>query len=289
MHRNNLAPLTASNPTDTATEASPQKSASFLEGMRLDYGPVQQLARFLLSADRRARSCGIALSFAPISTIVAVNEANQASWGTFAPMLDARNADLSDDNSYCLVGRSASGAVIATQAGRIYDAGQRTLKDLADDQSLYFGDGCCPNAEQPRCQLDAPSARTIGGRLVYSGALWVHPDFRGRNLAALLPRISRAYALGKWGTTFTFAFVSRQILESPLFRAYGYKNVEPGYSIWLRDQMFYEGSLMWMSSEELVRDMTEFSSSNLSEVDRDIGLSGGQNELTTVRKVERSR
>ena len=283
LHRNSKTRTEIAPPSDTKPEAAPPGATSFLEGLRLDHGPVQQIGHFLLHADRYVRESGIALRFAPISTIVNINEANQASWGSFAPMLDTRNAELSEHNSYCLVGQSASGAVVATQAGRIYDVGNRTLKDLADDQSLYFGEGHIPTPDQPRCQLEAAAARKISGCLVYSGALWVHPNFRGRKLAAILPRISRAYALGHWGTRFTFAFVSRQILESPLFSMYGYSNVEPGYSIWLRDEKFYEGSLMWMDSEELVRDMMEFAAANLSEINRDIGLGGSQHKSSAAR------
>jgi hypothetical protein len=237
---------------------------SFLDGLRLDHGPIRQIGQFLLTADQHIRGLGITLEFLPISTIVAVNSANQSSWGSFAPMLDTRNADLGVDNSYCLAGRGANGEIVVTQAGRIYPFSTRSLKAMADDQSLYFGEGRAPQSDQPRCILDAPAAEKITGCMVYSGALWVHPEFRGHRLAEILPRISRAYALGRWNTDYTFAFVSDRLLNSPLFGMYGYKNVTKGYSIWLRDEKIYEGSLMWMDRNELVRDMMLFCNANFA-------------------------
>ena len=64
---------------------------------------------------------------------------------------------------------------------------------------------------------------------------------------------------------------------------YGYSNVEPGYSIWLRGEKFYEGSLMWMDSEELVRDMVEFAAANFSEINSDVGLGGRQDKSSAAR------
>ena len=151
---------------------------------------------------------------------------------------------------------------------------------MADDQSLYFGDGRAPQCDQPRCKLDAPAAEGITGCMVYSGALWVHPEFRGHRLAEILPRMSRAYALGRWNTDYTFAFVSDQLLNSPLFRMYGYKSVAKGYSIWLHDEKIYEGSLMWMDRTELVRDMSLFCSANFAaQIDGAVGTGGRQHKL----------
>jgi hypothetical protein len=90
----------------------------------------------------------------------------------------------------------------------------------------------------------------------------VHPDYRGNALAGLLPRLSRAYALGVFGTNTTFAFVSDAIRRSALFKHYGYKNVEPAYRIVQAGETFYEGSLLWMDTNELAGDLARYTSQN---------------------------
>jgi GNAT superfamily N-acetyltransferase len=235
---------------------------SFLRKLRLSHGPIQQLAKFLLDADNEMRATGIALELADISLIREIHSANADSWISYAPTLDARYADLTDRNSYCFIGRDPAGRAVTVQAGRIYDTGARSLADIAADQSLYYSDNRQPSHNEPRCTLTSPSAVSITGTLVYSGALWVHPDYRGNGLAGLLPRLSRAYALGVYGTNTTFAFVSDAIRPSALFKHYGYNNIEPAYRIIQAGETFYEGSLMWMETSELARDLARYTSQN---------------------------
>jgi len=257
-------------------------AASFLDGLRLDHGPVPLLARFLLRADAYLRQQDIHLGFGSIATIAELNEEHFANWGRFAPQLDIRIATLTDADSYCLIGRNAQGDIVATQAGRIYDIGERSLQDIADDRSLYYGANP-PPSDGLTCSISAPSARHIKGRFVYSGALWVRPDYRGLRLAALLPRMSRAYALGRWNTMYTFAFIGAAMASSPLLAMYGYRKVEPTYTFFENGTQIYTGSLMWMDAEELAQDLEAFISTGFEELDRSVGLGGGKNKNPAVR------
>lgn len=242
-----------------------RRAKSFVTEVAIQHGPSQLLGQFFLRADTCVRRRGIVLEFASIRDLVQVNQENLATWPNMAQTLDCRHGNISDDEAYCLLGRNSRGEVVAAQAGRIYDLSSRTLKDIADDATLYYGNGPRPK-KQLTCSMTAPSARTIRGLVVYSGALWVHPDYRGQNLARFLPRISRAYALATWGTDYTIAFMSPQITSSPLKQAYGYKNIEPTYAVFLDEQEIYEGNLAWMSADALAEDLFEFSASLLAEI-----------------------
>jgi hypothetical protein len=176
-------------------------------------------------------AAGIALGLADISLIREIHSANADSWMSYALTLDARYAELTDRNSYCFIGGDPAGRAVAVQAGRIYDAGARSLADIAAEQSLYYSDNRQSSHNEPRCTLTSRAAATITGTLAYSGALWVHPDYRGNALAGPLPRLSRAYALGVFGTNATFAFVSDTIRPSALSKHYGYTKVEPASRI----------------------------------------------------------
>ncbi|NOU05395.1 MAG: hypothetical protein HOO99_04355 [Hyphomicrobiaceae bacterium] len=254
-------------PTKTPDQPEPAPIAhTFLNDIKIDHGPRQLLGQFFLRADSAVRRRGVTLSFAPIEELVAVNVQNQASWGMFAQTLDSRHGKIASQDSYCLLGTNDKGEVVAAQAGRLYRLHDRSLKDIADDASLYYGDAPRPlNAIS--CSMTAPSAATISGFVVYSGALWVRPDFRGQKLATLLPRISRAFALAHWGTDYTIAFMSPQIVASALSVQYGYKNIEPSYQVHQHGRVIFEGCLAWMTAETLAEDLFEFSSTLISEVD----------------------
>jgi hypothetical protein len=272
--------MTTNTKHDTSFNENRFGVPSFLRKLRLNHGPIQQLAKFLLDADNELRATGIALELTDISLVREIHSANADSWISYAPTLDARYADLTNRNSYCFVGRDSAGRAVTVQAGRIYDTGARSLADIAADQSLYYSDNRQPSHNEPRCTLTSPSAASITGMLVYSGALWVHPDFRGRGLAGLLPRLSRAYALGVFGTITTFAFVSDAIRPSALFKHYGYKNVEPAYRISQAGETVYEGSLMWMDANELASDLARYTSQNAKVGASEAG--GRQNQQAAI-------
>jgi GNAT superfamily N-acetyltransferase len=263
-----MLPKTQSKQEFDVAEPEPKtnRHRSFLTELTIDFGPAQLLGQFFLRADSAVRARGITLVFGAIEELIKVNETNAESWGVFAQTLDVRHGNISSEESYCLLGLNERGVIVAAQAGRLYDLGRRTLKDIADDASLYYGAGPRP-VPTLSCTMSAPSAVDITGRVVYSGALWVHPDYRGKQLATFLPRVSRAYALARWGTDYTIAFMSPQIASSPLRASYGYRNVEPGYAVHFLNETIYEGHLAWMNADTLTADLFEFSSSLLTQID----------------------
>jgi hypothetical protein len=261
---------------------APQRPKSFLDGLRLDYGPIADIGRFLLTAEGIVRSHGITLSLAHPRDLRNLQEQNAKSWPLLAPWMNAKFAPLDDDNSYCLLGRDASGKLVASQGGRIYRLGDRSLRDIVDDHSLIYGRPTTPQGRDPYVTLTAPSASKLTGTIVYSGALWVAPEHRGNKLAALLPRISRAYALGKFGTETTFCVVSDQIAASPLFAMYGYTQREPGFSLWEGDERFYTASLLWMPESQLVADMNATRAQLVAQVDGAVGSRSRNDVLRAV-------
>jgi hypothetical protein len=270
-------------PSATAFTQSALRPRSFLEGLRLDHGPIADIGRFLLAAENTVRSHGITLSFARTAELVALQENNEVSWPLLAPWISAKFAPLGDDNSYCLLGRNTQGKVVASQAGRIYNLGDRTLRHIVDDHSMIYGKPTTLQGRDPYIRLTSPAAATLGGTMVYSGALWVDPNHRGNKLAALLPRISRAYAHGRFGTNTTFCFVSDKIAASPLFAMYGYTNREQGFSLWEDQDCVYEASLLWMHSKQLISDMNVAREQLIAQVDPTIGTSRRDDEIRAVR------
>lgn len=254
----------------TRSETTVVERVPFLEGLRLDHGPVELLGAFLLRADKALADRGIKLFRCPISELVRVNAMNQDSWGAFTPILDVRVAPLTAADSYCLTGVTAAGEVVVAQGGRLLDTGSGTLQDLADDQSIYYGRPHQPELAEPRCVMNVPMARHLAGRLVCSGGTWVRPSHRSIGLSAILPRISRTLALGWWNTDYTISFLSDQLAKSPVLKSYGYTNIQAGYAIHQSGRETYRGSLVWMERETMLTDLAEFVSRGLTEIDRQI-------------------
>jgi hypothetical protein len=71
-----------------------QRPKSFLEGLRLDHGPIGDIGRFLLTAEAVVRSRGITLSFARAGELRELQEKNAKSWPLLAPWMNGKAATL---------------------------------------------------------------------------------------------------------------------------------------------------------------------------------------------------
>jgi hypothetical protein len=110
--------------------------------LSLKYGPPGLLGCALLKAEAAVRARGVSLSFGSMQDLMLVNDANRESWGPVFPGFDPAYNDLTPDNSFCLLGRNASGDVVATQAGRFYDWTGTSYDEQARSFGLIYRDPC---------------------------------------------------------------------------------------------------------------------------------------------------
>ncbi len=268
--------------------ASGSYGRSFLEDIRIDHGPAPALGRFFLAADTLVRAAGIQLRLVSITDAALAHTNNKASWPAFPPMLDSRLAAIDPASSYALLGYNQSGDVVSSQAGRIYDTpDQQTLREMIGDQSFLYGGSFDPQSGHPTCHITAPSSRQISGRYVYSGALWVHPDYRGHRLANVLPRVSRAYALSRWNTDYTIAFIGNA--TSSLCKLYGYPNIEPGVEFRGLGPSYSTMSLMWMTTDQLLDDLAKFMDGIRPQVDGAVGDRSAQHHGAVAVELQRHK
>ena len=239
-------------------------ATGFLETLRIDHGPLPLLGRFFAAGDMALADKGISLTRGSLADALDTQMGNEASWHSFPPMLDVRLSGVGVDESYCLLGRDASGEVVTVQCGRIYQGTQSLAAWVESGRFVY---GSRPVGADFQFKIASPSVQTIGGTFVYSGALWVHPRHRGSKLAGVLVRLSRAYALARWNTSYTIAFVSDAMADSPMPAIYGYRQLEPGVRVNLADGATWSGLLMWMGRDELLSDLTSFLVDRLPQVD----------------------
>ncbi len=229
-----------------------------LEGVTLDFGPIDLLGRFFLAADTAARARGVYLTFGGIGDLLEVNRCNPDTWRPLLPIFDPTYGGLNNDNSFSLLGRNAEGDVIATQAARLYAWTHSNIAEEAANLRLFYPDPARHKLPTERIDVTAPSAASVTGRVAYSGGVWFRPDFRGRFLTAILPRISRAYAFTRWYTDVTTTFMAEKLVENGVAARCGYTEI--GWDVALRETRTgsVRAALLTMRTAEMLNDLSAF-------------------------------
>jgi hypothetical protein len=236
-----------------------QPAGDFLNQLCGHHGPRGLLGRFFLAAEAAARERGVELEFGSFDDLVETNRRNIRTWSQLVRVFDSSIAPIPADRAFCILGRDRHGEIVATQAARLYQTGEECLGDVMQSLRLFFPDSLTPElAASERCEVTAPAARVLKGRIVYSGGGWYHPRFRGCALSAILPRISRAYAFTRWDSDYTVTFVADALIKKGVVARYGYTNVEWGVRSSSNGVVYYEGALAWMDSAQLTGDLDHF-------------------------------
>jgi hypothetical protein len=240
------------------TEPAPRLEGDFLNKLRVDHGPPGLLGRFFLAAEQAARQRGVYLAFGSFDEFAETNRRNFHTWGQLNRAFDPSVAPIPPDRSFCILGRNRRGEVVATQAARFYDTGEECLGDVMQSLRLFYPDTLTPEVSaREKCEVTAPAARMLKGRIVYSGGGWYHPDFRGASLSAILPRISRAYAFTRWNSDYTVTWVADALIKKGVVARYGYTNVEWGVRFSSAGAVYWEGAFAWMARSQMLRDLAQ--------------------------------
>lgn len=233
-----------------------QPVGDFINQLCSQRGRGDVTGRFFLAAERAVRQRGVRLEFGSFDDLVETNRRNFRSWSQLNRAFDASVAPIPRDRAFCILGRDRHGEVVATQAARFYDIGDECIGDVMQSLRLFFPDTLTPEiAAREMCEVTAPAARRIRGRVVYSGGGWYHPDFRGCSLSALLPRMSRAYAYARWNSDYTVTWVVEALIRKGVLARYGYTNFEWGVRFSTEGRIYYEGAFAWMHRSQMIDDL----------------------------------
>jgi hypothetical protein len=215
------------------------------------------LSQFFKTALMEVQERGIRLSFEPIEVLIEVNAANRDSWRPLIPLFDARH-EIPAGTSFCLVGRNASGDVVATQAARLYDWSASDFATEAQSLRMFYSNPRRSKLPDEACTVTAVNAPKIMGRVVFSGAGWYRRDYRKMWLSGLLPRLSRAVAYSRWHSDFTISIMAEAVIAGGMAARCGYTNVE--YEVALSNGPVGDVrcALVWMGTDELWSDLHQF-------------------------------
>jgi hypothetical protein len=194
-----------------------------LDAVTIDHGPADLIGRFFILADRAFRERGLRVAFCnDFSVLAAINLANRDTWYPLIPAFEERGG-ATPSNAYFFLAYDAD-EIVATVVGRVHDMADGLTEHCRSLRLMYDDPRKAPAGET--CSLSGDAAAigdTIRGRVVFSGGGWCKPGkARGRGLAYLIARLSRCYALSRFGTDWTVSTVRRSHIEGGLMRAYGY-------------------------------------------------------------------
>jgi hypothetical protein len=207
----------------------PQNNLRLPDALSIQYGPARSLSRFVLAADRAARRKGVFLRVRhDFSELLYVNRhyAARDMWYSLVDGFNPECADICPENSFWVSGEDENGEVAVTAACRIYDWSETSLAEEA--RAVWYG----RDQGQP-CIVTAEAAARITGLVAWGGASWVRPDFRGRHLSYLIPRVLKAYSCSRWPIDCLFCFIGAENVKRGLAANYGHQNLS--HSVHFRD------------------------------------------------------
>ena len=229
-----------------------------LARLAIDHGPSDLLDRFFRHADAGAHALGVTLSFADIAALIEVNEQNRDSWLPLFPSYDVRCNTIGPDDAFCILGRDEHGKVVATHAGRLFNLTLSNFHDLAQSLQLMYQHPKTSKRPGETCTVTAKAAQSITGSVVFSGAAWYHPDYRGKGLSRIVPILSRAYAFTHWNMDYLVAMMSEGVVRGGMTERTGYTNIDWDIRVSnspLGDVRF---AFMWMEPRQLLQDVAKF-------------------------------
>ncbi|MFM9938705.1 MAG: hypothetical protein ACKVP7_04320 [Hyphomicrobiaceae bacterium] len=246
------------------TRASP-----LLRELVLDHGPIDILGRFFLRAVASAAEHGIELSFGNAGDLVRANKANHVNWLPLVPTLSADYNELNHANFFCVLGRNSSGDVVAAHAARVLQWPETDFIDELLSLRLFYQDPLKQQQPGERCHVEAAEdARALRGLVVYSGAAWVHPDYRRRDLSSVLPRIAKAYALSRWRPDFIASLMTETVHRQGFAPRFGYDHV--AWAVHWENSLLARKlrlAIVWMDMAHLVADLEAYLDRAAAQID----------------------
>jgi len=227
-----------------------------LEQVALLHGPHGLLGRFFGTVDCGAAEIGLRFRLrGDFAGLAELNRENRDSWTPLTPLFDPAHSDLSADAAFWLEGVDERGDTVVTHATRLFDASQRSLAD----EIAALGAVCeAAGARDEAAWRAALPAALASGRLMFSGGVWVRPDWRRFGLTKIISRVCAAAAHTRWDIGASAGFVETRLHALGLSRAYGPYTMVEGLSFRLAWRPEEEMLLFWMALATMLDDLARF-------------------------------
>jgi hypothetical protein len=137
---------------------------------------------------------------------------------------DPDYSDLTFHNSFWLRAVDSHGQTVATMAQRFMDTAS-FLDDIRSERLWH--DRGRPDVHGRFGVVECAAAASLSGRVGHSGGLWIHPEWRKRNLSGLLDHLSRALLLKNfWFDHITAIMIDRLAATGIGTKQYGWPHID---------------------------------------------------------------
>ena len=228
----------------------------FLDVIEANHGPKIELGRYWLWVAESARQVGITWHMGrSFDRLVEVNAQNQDSWAPLAPIYDPAFSDISEEDCIYLEGQH-DGEPVVTMALRRFDWAHTNLRDEWESGRLAYRDPASQMQPGEQWIAAAPMAAKISGRVVDSGGLWCHPDFRSRRIPALTMALMRSVTLAEWNPDYLTGQIETGARARALLSLYGHPAAQPGMRI-IGSWRSFDCILVWESRDYITGRVAE--------------------------------
>jgi hypothetical protein len=221
-----------------------------LDAIEINHGPKIQIGRYFLHLAEAGRQLGISWHMGrDCDRLVEVNRRHQDTWEPLAPIYDPELSDINANNVIYIEGQ-AGGDPVVTLILRRYDWPSSTLREEWESGRFAYHDPDTQMDPQEQWVAAAPMAAEIGGRVVFAGGLWCHPNFRRKRLPVLTVALMRSISLAVWNPDFAIGMIESGPLVRTLLPLYGHPPVQPGMKI-MGAWRTFECDLIWETPDVL--------------------------------------
>ncbi|MGH6815555.1 MAG: hypothetical protein ACREC6_07615 [Hyphomicrobiaceae bacterium] len=156
---------------------------------------------------------------------------------------------------------------MAAHAARLYKWSDTSFFEEIETLRLFYSNPEQLRQPGERVEITATGARILTGRVCYSGAAWVHPEYRGRGLAHILPRFAKAYALTKWDPAYIASLMTESVFRKGFAPRFSYEHVDWEVR-WIDSPLgTLRLAVLWLDRMHLARDISAFLTRLETEVD----------------------
>ncbi len=174
--------------------------------------------------------------------------------GGLFPMFDIAASFIDHTNGFWIVGRNGDGSPVHTQAFRLLDLTDMTLRQhLRMHRLKYITPGTSPDPDRSE-YTGPPGLDIITGRVVYQGDFWLKNGRGGRNRQHFVPLLSRTgydVLMQLWAPDYIFGLVPTRLAARGLAPRYGFSQIEPGVWRGPDNEITDEDTLCWLSAADV--------------------------------------
>ena len=171
--------------------------------------------------------------------------------GHITTTFDPRHSGANYQNSFWVNLKTGSGEIVTCACHRVFQTDD--FIELLRSNHLFFDKK--PQLKHFLMNLSLPeNCPRISGTVGHSGGFWVHPDFRGAGLGALIPRLVRTLSLRHFNLDWNTVAMRNTARRRAMARqAYGYDHdYILSIGVWPPYGEPYDMQLMYMSRAEIL-------------------------------------